>query len=418
MLDALDEDASMSRDLPAQAEIVIIGGGVIGASVAWHLARLGRRDVVLLERGRLGCGTTWHSAGNIIRMSADPMMVGLYSYGAALLAELHARRDIGWRRCGRMMMARTPERMAEFERVARTLQDAGVEVEAVAAERVGAALPMMRVDDLLGALWSPGDGRVNPTDLLDAYVREATAGGLRLIEGVNVEGARIADGRVSGVDTDHGAIRCETLVNCAGLWARDLGARDGVALPLYPVEHFYMLTEPLAGVYPEMPTFRDPDGLIYGREETGGLLMGCFDRNAIPVRPSELPAPFEFALLPENWDQFEPYMRECLHRAPGLAETGVRMLLNGPESFTPDSEPILDQAPDIGGYFVLAGLSSAGVARSAGLGRALARWIVDGDPGLDARRFSLRRFPPEANREEALRDAVRHAPSGFFDRER
>lgn len=217
-----------------------------------------------------------------------------------------------------------------------------------------------------------------------------------------------------GVSTDKGDIRCEVMVNCTGLWARDLGLRNDVAIPLYPVEHFYLLTDTMEGVYPEMPTWRDPDGLIYGREEVGGLLLGCFDRNALPVRPSDLPEPFEFALLNENWDQFMPYMEQGLHRIPLLRDTGVRTLLNGPESFTPDAEPILDAAPGLAGYFVLAGLSSAGVTRSAGMGRALASWIADGDPGVDVSAFSLSRFGPGANDEETLSQKVRNAPSGHF----
>ncbi len=404
----------MTSDIPSQASVVIIGGGVIGASVAWHLTAAGCGDVLLLERGQLGCGTTWHSAGNIIRMSSDPATVGLFSYGVEFLSELHKRQDIGWRKCGRVMVARTEARLRDFDAIARTLNDCGVPIEPISADSVRAKIPVMHTEDIIGALWSPDDGRVNPMDLTAAYMREAKAKGARLIEGVTVSHALTDKGRVTGVSTDRGDIRCDTVINCAGLWARDIGLRNNIAIPLYPVEHFYLLTGTMEGVYPEMPTFRDPDGLIYGREEVGGLLLGCFDRNALPVRPADLPEPFVFALLNENWEQFEPYLREGLHRIPALNDVGIRTLLNGPESFTPDAEPLLDVAPELENYFVLAGLSSAGVTRSAGMSRALANWIIDDDPGMDISAFSLGRFPPEANQEANLRKAVRDAPSGHF----
>lgn len=405
----------MCQELPKKTSIVIVGGGVIGASVAWHLTEAGCTDVVILERGRLACGTTWHSAGNIIRMSSNPRTVEIYSYGVELLTALHERHDIGWRKCGRIMVARTQERLREFETIAETLQQCGVPVERVTAEAVKQKIPVMHTDDIAGALWSPDDGRVNPNDLVEAYVREARQRGAQICEDVMVDRALTEGGRVTGVSTDQGEISCDVVVNCTGLWARDLGLRNDVAIPLYPVEHFYLLTETMEGVYPEMPTWRDPDGLIYGREEVGGLLLGCFDRDALPVRPADLPEPFEFALLNENWDQFMPYMEEGLHRIPQLETTGVKTLLNGPESFTADSEPILDAAPNLENYFVLAGLSSAGVTRSAGMGRALARWIVEGDPGVDVSAFALSRFGPDDNDETVLRRRVRNAPSGHFD---
>lgn len=401
-------------DLPRQASIAIIGGGVIGASLAWHLADLGADGVVLLERGQVGCGTTWHSAGNILRMSSDPALVEFYSYGNALFEALHGRHGIGWRRCGRVMVAREDARMKEFARIERVLAGRGVPVERIGPQAVAERLPLLRTDDLRGALWSPDDGRLDPAGLVAAYLREARAGGVTLCEGVAVERALVAKGRVRGVRTSHGDLACEAVVNCAGLWARDLGLRNGVAIPAYPVEHFYCLTEPIEGTWPDMPTFRDPDGLIYGREEVGGLLLGCFDRDAVPVRPADLPEPFEFALLGENWDQFMPYMSEALHRVPALERAGIRALINGPEAFTPDAEPIMDRAPELAGYWVLAGLCSAGVTRSAGMGRALAGWMVTGDPGADVRRYGLQRFAPAANDEAYLRRAVRAAPSGHF----
>ena len=408
----------MGEGLPTSTRIVVIGGGVIGASVAWHLTRLGCRDVVVLERGQIGCGTTWHSAGNIVRMSTDPVAVEIYAQSASVVAELDQRHTIGWRPCGRVMLARTQERFQEFDTIIRILRNQGTQVESISPAEVQEKLPMMNTDDLVGALWSPGDGRVDPTALTAAYCREAKHSGAGFFEGIEVKQALTEKGVVTGVETDQGQIKCEVVVNCAGMWARDLGLRNAVDIPLYAVEHFYALTEPLDDTYPQMPTFRDPDGLIYGREEVGGLLVGCFDREALPVRLSDLPTPFEFGLLNENWDQFMPYMEQAIHRIPALADCGVRTLINGPESFTPDAEAHLDEAPGLKNYFVLAGLSSSGVTRSGGMGGALARWIAEGDPGMDLSRYSLKRFGPEHNEESFLRRRVRDMPSAHFGLER
>ncbi len=408
----------MGEGLPTSTRIVVIGGGVIGASVAWHLTRLGCRDVVVLERGQIGCGTTWHSAGNIVRMSTDPVAVEIYAQSASVVAELDQRHTIGWRPCGSVMIASSQDRFIEFYTIIHILRNQGTQVESISPAEVQEKLPMMNTDDLVGALWSPGDGRVDPTALTAAYCREAKHSGAGFFEGIEVKQALTEKGIVIGVETDQGQIKCEVVVNCAGMWARDLGLRNAIDIPLYAVEHFYALTEPLDDTYPQMPTFRDPDGLIYGREEVGGLLVGCFDREALPVRLSDLPTPFEFGLLNENWDQFMPYMEQAIHRIPALADCGVRTLVNGPESFTPDAEAHLDEAPGLKNYFVLAGLSSSGVTRSGGMGGALARWIVEGDPGMDLSRYSLKRFGPEHNEESFLRRRVRDMPSAHFGLER
>ncbi|MEM7293576.1 MAG: FAD-dependent oxidoreductase, partial [Pseudomonadota bacterium] len=350
----------MSTDLPSATRVVVAGGGVIGCAVAWSLSRLGCSEVVVLEKGQVGCGTTWHSAGNIVRMSTDAAAVQLFSESANVVAQLHDRHHVGWRPCGRVMMARTEQRLREFSEVVDTLKSLNVSVERITPTEILEKLPMMNVDDILGALWSPGDGRVDPTALTNAYRKEAAESGVKFIEGVKVLRALEHDGTVAGVETNQGSIKCEVMVNCAGMWARDLGLANNIPIPLYPVEHFYVLTETMDGVSANMPTFRDPDGLIYGREEVGGLLLGCFDKNAIPVSTAELPQPFEFSLLNENWEQFAPYLEQGIHRVPALETVGVRSLVNGPESFTPDAEAHLDEAPELKNYFVLAGLSSSG----------------------------------------------------------
>ncbi|MGI9303528.1 MAG: FAD-dependent oxidoreductase [Gammaproteobacteria bacterium] len=407
---------TLSDALPQHAQVVIIGGGIVGCSVAWHLTKLNCTEVVLLERRQLGSGTTWHSAGNIIRMDCSPAMMEIYRYGAELCAEIEREtgQAVGWRNCGRVMVARTRERMAEFERIAAAGKAAATEVDFVTPREIAEKLPLMRTDDLLGGLWSPGDGRVNPTDLLTAYARGARSRGALLVENTEVSDISTRNNRVSGVVTPEGEIGCELVVNCAGLWTRHLGLRHDVSIPLYPTEHFYLLTAPIDGIDPMMPTFRDPDGLVYGREEVGGLLFGCFDRNAKPIDPMSLPGNFAFSLLDEDWEQFGPYMLEGIHRIPALEHAGVRTLLNGPESFTPDGSPVVGEAPNLKGYFVLAGMCSSGITTSAGLGRILASWIVDGEPGVDISRFDIGRFSTEQNEESWLREQVRHVPSGHF----
>jgi len=404
----------METDFQTQAEVVVIGGGVIGCAVAWQLTRLGCGDVLVLEKGRIGCGTTWHSAGNIIRMNTDPVTIEIFSESARVVRELATRHELGWRNCGRIMLARTEHRLEEFQGIVSQLACRGVEVHEVSADEARDKIPLLNTDDVLGALWSPGDGRVDPYGLTEAYRKEAREAGAGFVEGVSVQGTRMDGNRVRGVVTSQGEITCDNVVNCAGMWARELGLKDGIDIPLYAVEHFYALTETIEGTYPEMPTFRDPDGLIYGREEVGGLLFGCFDRNALPLAISDLPEPFEFALLEENWDQFMPYMEQAVHRIPALETAGIRSLVNGPESFTPDAEPHLSRAPGVDNYYVLAGLSSSGVTRSGGMAGAIARWIVDGDPGLEVSQFSLDRFSPGHNTDDYLRDRIRHVPAGHF----
>jgi 4-methylaminobutanoate oxidase (formaldehyde-forming) len=269
-------------------------------------------------------------------------------------------------------------------------------------------VPILRTDDLAGAVWIPGDGKANPTDLTQSLARGARMGGARIVEGARVAGVRTRDGRVSGLDVviDGGthAIDCEVVVNCAGQWARAFGAIAGVDVPLYAAEHFYIVTEPIPGVSPDMPVMRDPDGYIYYKEEVGGLVMGGFEPVAKPWRVDPIPEGFEFQLLPEDWDQFEPLMHAAIHRTPCLTTAQVKMLLNGPESFTGDGNFILGEAPSLAGYFVCAGFNSAGIANSGGAGKLVAQWIVDGEAPLDLWDVDIRRFAPFHSNRRHLAD--------------
>jgi len=385
----------MAGAFPTQARVVIVGGGIAGCSLAYHLTKLGWTDVVLLERARLTSGTTWHAAGLVGQMRPNRNMTRMSKYGIELYAGLEAETEqaTGWKQCGSVNVARTPERMIAFNRQVALARGFGVEMHLISPREAGRRWPLLRIDDLLGAIWIPHDGKVNPADVTQALARGARRGGARLIEGTKVVGFDREAGRVTGVRTDRGDIACEIVVNCAGQWARQLGALAGVTVPLYSAEHFYIVTKSIAGVTPDLPVMRDPDGFIYYKEEVGGLVMGGFEPVAKPWL-EKIPEDFEFQLLAEDWDQFEILMRNAIHRTPCLETAEVKMLLNGPESFTPDGNFVIGEAPELAGFYVSAGFNSAGIANGGGAGRLLAEWIVGGEPPIDVWDVDIRRFAP------------------------
>ncbi|MFO1414391.1 MAG: FAD-dependent oxidoreductase [Burkholderiales bacterium] len=391
--------------LPTQAQVVIVGGGIAGASTAYHLAKFGITDVLLLEQGKLTCGTTWHAAGLVGQTRATRNATRMSRYGIELYSSLEAETGLatGWKQCGSLNVCRTPERLVLTQRTMARARSFGIEFEFVAPAEVARYAPILRTDDLSGAVWIPGDGKANPTDLTQSLARGARMRGATLVEGVKVTGVQVVDGRVTGVHwrtaEGEGTIACETLVNCAGQWAREFGRLAGVNVPLYSAEHFYIVTKPIAGVTPDLPVIRDPDGCIYYKEEVGGIVMGGFEPVAKPWNVSPIPDGFEFQLLPEDWDQFEVLMTNAIHRTPCLETAEIKMLLNGPESFTPDGNFILGEAPEVRNYFVCAGFNSAGIANSGGAGRLVAEWIVGGEAPLDLWDVDIRRFAPfHANR--------------------
>ena len=399
----------MAQALPGRAQVVVIGGGVIGTSVAYHLTALGWTDVLLLEQGQLSCGTTWHAAGLVGQLRASEAGTRLVQYSAALYERLEAEtgQATGFRRCGGLTVARTPARMTTLRRTAATAQAYDIECELLSPADAAQRYPLLNAADLQGAIWLPGDGRANPVDLTAALARGARLRGATIRERVRVTGVLSSDGRVRGVRTDHGDIEAEIVVNCAGQWAKQVGALAGVTVPLHSAEHFYVVTEQIDGVHPDLPVLRDPDGYTYFKEEVGGLVVGGFEPTAKPwVSPDELPYPFEFQLLDEDWDHFSVLMDSALHRLPVLAETGIRKFYNGPESFTPDNQFILGQAPELAGFYVGAGFNSVGIASAGGAGLALAQWIVDGDPDTDLTAVDIRRFAPFNGNSRWLRDRV------------
>jgi len=390
--------------LPSQAEIIIVGGGIAGCSTAYHLALQGRKDVLLLEQGKLTSGTTWHAAGLVGQMRPNRNMTVMSKYGIELYSSLEAETGLatGWKQCGSVNVASTPERMQVLKKQTAMAHSFGVECHLISPQEVAERYPVMRTDDLQGGIWLPGDGKANPADLCMSLAKGARNRGVTIQEGIEVTGVIIDKGRVAGVRTVQGDIRCEVLVNCAGQWARQFGRLAGVNVPLYSAEHFYIVTGKIDGVHPMLPVMRDPDGFIYYKEEVGGLLMGGFEPVAKPWKVDPIPANFQFQLLDEDWDQFEPLMKNAIHRTPCLETAEIKMLLNGPESFTPDGNFILGEAPELRNYFVCAGFNSAGIANSGGAGRLIAEWITGGEPSTDLWDVDVRRFGPFTGNRKAL----------------
>ena len=399
----------MAEALPSHTRAVIIGGGIVGCSVAYHLTKLGWRDVVLVERRDLSCGTTWHAAGLVGQLRSSHNLTRLARYGAVLYERLEAEtgQATGFRRCGSISVARTAERLIELKRGASMARCFGVDVEPISPGEAGKLWPLMRTDDLAGAVWIPGDGRTNPIDTTLALARGARSGGARIVENVTVTGIQRARGAASGVRTDQGDITADIVVNCAGMWGRDVGRMAGVNVPLHAAEHFYIVTEPMTGVTRELPVLRDTDGYIYVREEVGGLLMGGFEPAAKPWGMDGIPTDFKFSLLPEDWEHFRVLMEQACVRIPALETAPVRRHVNGPESFTPDNRYMLGEAPELRNFFVAAGFNSVGIASAAGAGQALAEWIVGGQPSMDLWDVDIRRFAPFQSNARYLRERTR-----------
>ena len=395
--------------LPERAQVVVIGGGIVGTSVAYHLTRMGRTDVVLVEQGQLSSGTTWHAAGLLGQLRATEGGTRLVQYSAQLYSELEAETGLatGFKRCGGVTVARTEDRMVQLRRTAATAEVYDLECELISPARAKELYPVLETEDLVGAVWLPGDGTANPVDVTASLARGARDRGARVFERTRVLGIERADGRVTGVVTDRGTIEAEVVVNCAGQWAKAVGVLAGVNVPLHSAEHFYVVSEQIEGVHTDLPILRDPDGYTYFKEEVGGLVIGGFEPEAKPwVAPDQLPYPFEFQLLDEDWDHFSIIMESALERIPALHHTGIRKFYNGPESFTPDNQFIVGEAPELANFFVGAGFNSVGIASAGGAGRALAEWIVAGEPTVDLVAQDIRRFAPFNGNNQWLHDRV------------
>ncbi len=398
--------------VPSHARVVVIGGGIMGCSTAYHLAKLGWKDVVLLEQGRLSGGTTWHAAGLVGQLRSVQNLTRLIRYSTELYSKLEAETGLatGWKRSGSLIVARTAERMTLLRRSAAMAAAQGVECEPLTPQQAGDKYPIMRIDDLVGAVWLPGDGKANPADITQSLAKGARNGGVRIFEKTRVTAINTEEGsggpRVTGVQTTAGPIKADIVVNCAGQWARQLGRMVGVTVPLYSCEHMYIVTEKMENVPRDLPVMRDPDGYIYFKEEVGGLLMGGFEPEAKPWNKDVIPDDFEFGMLPDDWDQFQILMDNALIRVPSLEKTGIKTFMNGPESFTPDMNYILGEAPQLRGFYVGAGFNSMGIASSGGAGMALAEWIVAGEPTMDLWPVDIRRFASFHGNDAWLRSRV------------
>ncbi len=399
--------------LPSTARVVIIGGGIAGCSAAYHLTKLGVTDVLLVERASLSSGTTWHSTGNLETYRDDPLIFDMVRYAAATYSNLHLEsgQEIGWRNVGRVMYTDKAERFDFFRTLPQLGAVRGVEISLLTPAEVAQRLPIISAEGLVGGAWVPSDARVNPTDIVMAYARVAKAAGARFAQETQALEIITRQGRVCAVRTDHETVACETVIVAAGLWSAEVVKSCGLGLPLHPLEHQYIITKPVAGIARTMPLFLSYDDQLYGREEVGGLMLGSLDDRAVPVSPAELPRTFSFSLLNERWEQFEPYLATAMRRFPVLQHAEIKMLLNGPESFTPDGQMLLGPVPGADGLYTACGFNSNGIALAPAAGRFLAEWIVEGAPSADVGCIDVRRFAPIQNETGYLRARVSEVPS-------
>ncbi len=381
----------------------MVGGGIIGTSVAYHLAHAGITDVLLLERDRLTSGTTWHAAGLMATFgSTSQTSTELRIYTRDLYARLEAETGLatGLKQVGLIELAIEPGRLEEYRRVAAFNRLCGVEVHEISPREVAGLFPLARTDDVLAGFYIPADGRVNPVDVTMSLARGARMRGVRIAEGVPVTGFQRNGGAVTGVRTPLGDVAAEYVVNCAGMWARELGELAGVSIPLQAAEHYYLLTEPIEGVEASWPVLEDPASYGYYREEGGGLMLGLFEPECAPWQVAGVPAGFSFGEISPDWDRMAPYLERTMSRIPVVAETGIKKLFCGPESFTPDLLPIVGEAPELRNYFVAAGLNSIGILTGGGIGRVIAHWIASGRPDVDVTGMNIDRLHPyQANPE-------------------
>ncbi len=402
----MQQTAAAVPTLPSCVDVVIIGGGVVGASVAYHLAKRGQVNVALLERRQLTCGTTWHAAGLVGQLRATQNLTRLAQYTAGLYARLEAEtgQATGFKQTGSLAVAPTAARFEELKRGASMARCFGLEVNILSPAEAGKLWPLLEIDDLVGAIHLPQDGQTNSVDTTQALARGARQLGVKVIENCRVTNIRTQAGRVTGVETDLGPVRADIVVNCAGMWAREIGGWVNATVPLHAAEHFYMVTPPIAGLSPGLPVLRDSDGCSYFKEDAGKLLVGWFEAVAKPWGMDGIPENFSFDQLPDDLAHIEPLIESAMRRVPALQDSGVQVFFNGPESFTPDDRYLLGETPEVRGLYVAAGFNSIGIQSAGGAGKVLADWIVDGHPPMDLWDIDIRRCMPFQRNKRYLRD--------------
>ena len=383
----------MAAELPSKARCVIIGGGVVGCSVAYHLGKLGWKDVVLLERKRLTSGTTWHAAGLIGQLRATANLTKLAKYTADLYRTLESETGIatGFRQHGSIGVALSEHRLEEWARSASMAKTFGLEVEIVTAKEALAKHPMVEIKDVVGGVWIASDGQCDPANVTLALAKGARNRGVRIFENTKVTGITKKAGRVTGVTTGNGAIEADCVVNAAGMWGRAVGRMAGVNVPLMACEHFYVVTEPVAGMPKNLPVLRVPDECAYYKEDAGKILLGFFEPRSKPWSTDGIPEDFEFGTLPDDNDHIGPELEKAMRRMPALASTGIHTFFNGPESFTPDNRYLLGEAPELKNFYVAAGFNSIGIQSAGGAGKALSEWMDGGEPPFDLGDVDIRR---------------------------
>ena len=404
----------MAKNLPQHAEVVVIGAGIVGCSVAYHLAKMGWKDVVVLERSAIVSGTTAHSAGLVTQLRHTRALTDISRYGVQLYQELKDETglDTGFRQTGSISVARTQGRMDELRRMISMAKSFGVEMNEIGLDEAKKLWPLLSTEGLVGAVHLPYDGETVPDSTANALATGATRRGVQIIENTPVTNILTSGGAVSGVSTSRGDIRCEVVVNCAGMWARDIGLRCGVSVPLHAADHAYFVTEPVPGASEDMPSLRDPDGYIYVRRypfEGGGMLIGGFEPEGVPWGMDGIPDDFSLHMLNRDWSHYDILMENAMVRVPAIADAGVRIKLVGPESFTPDTRYIMGEAPELRNFFVAAGFNSSGVASAAGAGKAMAEWITEGEMTVDLSEVDISRFQSWANNPAYLRDRTGEA---------
>jgi glycine cleavage system aminomethyltransferase T/glycine/D-amino acid oxidase-like deaminating enzyme len=401
-----EEHSSPMESFPTRAQVVIVGGGIIGCSVAYHLVKLGWRDVVLLEKTQLTAGTTWHAAGLIVTGFSNETDMYMAKYARDLYEALgeETGQDTGFRAVGYMQIASNPERLHSLRRRADYCRGHGVSTEEISAAEIKKMWPLFFTGDIIAGFYTAKDGRVNPIDATMALARGAKMGGARILEGTRVIGIKQERGRVTGIVTDRGELEAEYVVNCGGIWARELGKMAGVHVPLHAAEHYYLITEPIEGMRRDMPIVEDPDLYAYYRDEMGGLMLGLFEPVGKPWGMEGIPETFSFGEIPPDWARMMPHLELAMKRIPIAAEAGVHKFFCGPESFTPDMGSLMGEAPELENYYVAAGFNSLGILLGGGAGQVMAQWIVDGRPPVDVSGIDIARMMPFQNNPRYLHD--------------
>lgn len=379
-----------------QVQVVIIGGGIVGCSVAYHLGKMGWRDVLVLEKEELTSGSTWHAAGLVGQLRSSRNITRMLKYSVELYNRLEAEtgQSTGWKAVGGLRLACSVERMIELRKAATTARSFGLDMHLLSPQEALELFPVMSLDGVMGGAFLPTDGQADPSSVAQALARGARDQGIKFRRKCRVTGISVNRRRATVVHTEQGDIHAEIVVNTAGMWAREIGQMAGVNVPVVPVEHQYMVSEKIANLPNNLPTMRDPDNLIYYKEEVGALVMGGYEPNPIPWSHRGIPKEFAQQLLPSNFPHFEQLAEKALYRTPILGTVGVRQLINGPEAFTPDGHFVMGRAPELDNFFVAAGFNAHGIAAGGGAGRMLAEWIVEGQPSLDLWTVDIRRFGP------------------------